>query len=114
MAKNFYVTAKDNYDVAHDDFNINSKRTYSFDFSAWAEDNNNVASATWTVKRGQAAITGQALASNVATAQIEGTEEGKSIIEILADTGTEKYSAYLNLYVRDPNKKHTEILTDYI
>ena len=114
MSKDYYVRAVDNPNIMQDQFNINAKRTYNFDFSPWSEDNNNITSATWTVKTGQASITGQSLSSNVATAQIEGTEEGRSIIEILADTGTEKYSAYLNLYVRDPNKRYTEILTDYL
>jgi hypothetical protein len=113
MAKEYVIRARDNINSHKDQFNIRGKRTYSFDFTPWAEDNNTVTSVTWTSKHGQASITGQALASNVATAQIEATEDGRNLIEVLADTGTEKFSAYLDIFVRDPDKYYSEYLTDY-
>jgi len=113
MTRKYHITAEENPNVFKDQFNINGKRSYSLDFSPWAEDNNTLTSVTWTVKTGQASVTSEALSSNVVTANIEATQEGRSIIEILADTGTEKYSAYLNLYVRDPNRINNELLYDY-
>lgn len=114
MTRKYYITAEENPNIVKDQFNINSKRSYSLDFSPWAEDNNNLSSVTWTVKTGQASITSETLSSNVVTANIEATQEGRNIIEILADTGTEKYSTYLDLYVRDPNKVNNEYFYDYI
>ena len=104
MTKTYTITARQNPNSFQDQFNVNGKRSYAFDFSPWVEDNNTVTSVTWSVKTGSAVITNKALSSDKATAQIEATTEGRSIIEILADTGAEKYSAYLDLYARDPNK----------
>lgn len=82
-------------------------KTYSFDYSAWAADNNDISSMTWTIKAGQATISDETLTSNVAQANISFPEEGRSLIQVTADTGTQVYVSYIDIASKDP-----EILTD--
>ena len=114
MAQNYVITAQDNQGRYRDKFNIDAIRTYNFDFTPWAEDNNNLVSVQASVKSGQVSITNPTLTDNVFTAQIGATSSGRSIIQILADTGTEKYSAYLDLFVRDPEyDEHSQYSYNY-
>lgn len=114
MARNYYITVEEVPNVFKDQMNIKTKRTYNLRYSPWAETNGDVTTVNWNVINGQASVTGQSLASNLASAQIEATEEGKSLIEVEADTGTDKFIAYIDLYARDPNKGLNELLTDYL
>lgn len=103
MATEFYVTANRKPDQYSDNVSLNDAVTYSFDFSPWAEDNSNVSSVTWTVESGQAAVSGQALASNVASALLTFSSSGKNLISILATTATQKKKIWLETYVKDVN-----------
>lgn len=73
-----------------------------FDFSAWADDNGTVTAVTWTLKSGQAAISGQTLTSNVASALITTSEQGASLVQIVATAGSNKYVANLEIRAKDP------------
>ena len=73
-----------------------------FDFSPWADDNGNVSAVTWTLKSGQAAISGQALTSNVASALITTSEQGASLIQIKATAGSNIYVTHLEVRAKDP------------
>ena len=86
-----------------DSVNIDSAKTYNIDYSAWSEENNNISTMTWTVKSGNAAVSNKTLSSNVATALITFSQVGKSLIQIKADSGTEIFTTYLELLVKDPN-----------
>lgn len=109
MAKEFVVTSENNPDIFRDlDFKGGAK-TYSLDFSQWAQENNTVTSATWTTESGQAAISGQALSNNVATALVTFSESGGSLIKIIADSGTEKFVTFIDVVSKDPNR----IVEDY-
>lgn len=81
---------------------VGCAKTYSFDLSAWAEDNHNVTSVTWSVEAGNAEVSVQALTSNVASALITMAEAGESLIKITALTGTETLVAYLDILTKDP------------
>ncbi len=76
--------------------------TVQFDFSPWADDNGNVSAVTWTVKSGEAAISNESLASNVASALITTTEQGKSLIQLKVTAGNNIYVTHLEVKAKDP------------
>ena len=77
--------------------------TASFDFSPWTDDNGAITSATWTVRSGNAAVSGEALASNLATAVITTASSGMSLIEIKGAGATNSKIAVLEVYAVDPD-----------
>lgn len=83
---------------------------YEFDFSPWAEEYGTITTVTWTTESGQASVSGETLSSNIATANVSTQEEGKSLIQIKATTGTLTKAAYLDIYAYDPDKG----VTDYV
>lgn len=97
------ITARNSPRIIRDVSFVGDAKTYELDFSAWAEDNHAVTSATWTVKAGSASVSGQSLTSNVATALITTEDSGGSLIEIKAETGTETCMVYIDFLTKDPN-----------
>lgn len=73
-----------------------------FDFSPWVDDNATVTAVTWTVQYGQASVSSEALASNVASALITTSEAGASLIRLKATGGNNIYTAYLYVFCKDP------------
>lgn len=103
MATEFTLTAENNPEIFRDIAMKDGKKTYSFDFKPWAEENHDITTVTWTVKAGQAAVSGQALASNVATALVTFSQEGGNLIQIKGATASnEVYIAYLDVLAKDP------------
>lgn len=78
---------------------------FSFDFSAWADDNAALTSATWTVESGDATVSGTALNSNVATGNVTVSNEGKSLIKVSGTTGTLTKVVYLSIYADEPDSE---------
>ena len=76
----------------------------SFDVDPWEEDNGTVTTVTWTVKAGGATISGQALASSVASALITFAESGGTLIQIKFTDGTHTVVAHLDILAKDPNR----------
>lgn len=101
MARDYFITARNNPDVFRDVQKKGGVETYTFDASAWAEDNNTITTATWSVEKGNATISGQALASNVASAQVSFPEAGGSLIKLLLDTGTELFVVHVDVIARN-------------
>lgn len=87
---------------------IGETESVEFDFSPWEADNGSVTGVTWTVESGSAAVSGEALASSVASASITTASEGWSLIKITA-TGTNVFPIYLRVLCRDPK----EFIRDY-
>lgn len=104
---NIYITAFENQKTFKDAVNIDSAKKYQIDYSPWAEENNNVTTVTWTVQSGNASVSAEALSSNVASALITFSSAGRNLIQVKADTGTEIFVTYLNIYVRDPEYDFT-------
>lgn len=104
MSVDFYITARNNPMI----FKANAVKggaiDYTFDFSPWAEEHETVSTVTWTVKNGQAAVSGQTLASNVAQALVTTSEAGGSLIEIKAAGSTETFITHLDILAKDPNR----------
>lgn len=109
MSTDFVVTARNNPNIFVDNVSKGDAVTYQFDFTPWQEDNSNITSVTWTVESGQAAVSGQALASGVASALLTFSEAGRNIISVLATTATQKKKVWLDVISRDQDL----IVNDY-
>lgn len=105
----YVITSENNPQIFKDANNKDAVITYQFDYAPWAEENNAVTTVTWTLKSGQATISGETLSSNVASAQIALDEIGSALYEVKAETGTEKYVTFLDIFIRDQNR----IVNDY-
>lgn len=101
MSTKFVITANNNSQLFRDVSFNGSAKSYSLDFSPWAEDNHAVTSATWEVVTGNASVSGETLASNVASALVTFSDVGGVLIKLTAATGTETYVAYFDVLVRD-------------
>lgn len=101
MSTNFVVTAKLTSDQYYDVVVKGDIVKYQFDFTPWQEDNDTISTVTWTVESGSAVLSGQALASGVASARVSVPEEGRSFISILATTPTVKKKLWLVVEAKD-------------
>tara|TARA_R110000823_G_scaffold120005_1_gene244690 strand:- start:147 stop:494 length:348 start_codon:yes stop_codon:yes gene_type:complete len=110
MAKTYYVTPtrarERNRRLAFE----GGAETVTFDYTSWAEDNGTVTGVTVTVETGNAAISGEALASNVKTMVITTTNSGRSLIKLAATDGTNTDIQWLEVYAKDINIAYD---TDY-
>ena len=103
MSRTFYITTQTRQQqlgvlqMAGDD------ETLNIDFSAWAEDNAELTSATWTVVSGTATVDGQSLATNVASARITTTLAGTSHIKLSATDGTHTKTVFILVMAKDPS-----------
>ena len=86
MTTSFTLATKTRLDTFTDTASVGDVVKYSFDCSPWAEDNAAISAATWTVESGQASISGQALVSNVVTANITFSQSSCVLISILIST----------------------------
>lgn len=100
----FYITTENNNEIFRDVTFKDSALTYTFDFSPWAEENGTITTVTWTVKSGQATVSGTGLTNNVATGVITFSQAGGSLIQIKATNGTETYVAHLDVLAKDPQR----------
>lgn len=104
MSRTFYITTTTRQQrisvlqMAGDD------ETLTIDFSAWAEDNAELTSSTWAVQSGSAAVDGQDLTTNVATARITTASSGKSNIKLSATDGTHTKTVYIRIVAKDPSE----------
>ena len=108
MAKEYTVTANNNPRVFRDVGIKGGAKTYQIDFSAWADDNNDLSTVTWSLESGSASISSISLSSNIASALVTFSDVGRSLIKILADSGTEIYVAYIDVVVKDPTYEYVD------
>lgn len=102
--KRFVITAEGCPKVFQANAVINDAEKAEFDFSPWADDDNNddVTAVSWSVESGTAAISGEALANNVASAVLTFSSAGRALIKAIATAGTQTFVAYLDVLIRDP------------
>lgn len=79
--------------------------TVKFDYSPWAEDNGTVTGVTVTVEAGDASITNETLASDVKSMLVTTSNEGWSLIKLVATDGTNKDVQYLEVVSKDPERQ---------
>lgn len=104
----FVVRANDPVQIRHKLAFKDEAETVEVDFSPWAEDNGTVSSVTWTTKSGQAAISGQTLVGNVATALITTSEAGGSFITLAAVGDTDTKVINLDVLAKDPHRRFND------
>ena len=103
MAKNYYITTESREQIRSLLAMKGDDQAVQLDFSPWAEDNSNVSSATWEVEYGDAAVDGESLSSNVASARITTSDSGRSLIKVTATDGTHSKVTYLLVHAKDPS-----------
>jgi hypothetical protein len=102
VSTDFVITAENQPQKFFDVSFKGAAKTYSFDFSPWAEDNHDVTTATWEVITGTATVSGTTLVSNLAAALVTFPSEGGQLLKLTSTTSAEKYVAYLDILVKDP------------
>lgn len=106
MATVYHVRNNHHAETFYDVVTNESKATYSIDFAVWAEDNSAVSTAEWEVVSGSAAVSGDSVSSNVASALITFTATGTSLIKIKATgSGGEITVVYLAISATEPTIK---------
>lgn len=103
MAKTIAVTALNNPDRISDRVSVGDIEKYSFDFSAWQEDNDTITDIVWTVESGSAIIATPTLVSGVSTALITFSNAGLNLISIAAETSTTKKRVWMIVRATDGN-----------
>lgn len=101
MSTKYKISARSRKNKFVDNVSFKDAVTYEIDFSAWEEDNNTITSVTWTVDYGQVSVSNESLSSGVASALLTFTEQGRNLVSVLADTGTEKKQIWLEIYAKD-------------
>lgn len=104
MAKTFHITAGAKPDQYTDIVSIGDVVSYRFDATPWAEDNNDISSVVWTVESGQVSITGQQLASGVASANVTFSQQGSNLISLQINTIAQKKKVWLQVYAKDVDR----------
>jgi len=81
----------------------------TIDYNGWGTPT----TITWSVKDGSATVGTEALSSNLATALITLTDEGKSLIKVTATDGTKTNSLWLKVKAVDENTVNDYGVCDY-
>lgn len=100
--KTFYITNRNLREVKQHKQKKGQSELIRFDWSAWAEDNGTLTTATWVLESGSASIAGESLTSNVGQAQITTAETGTSLIKVTATDGTDIDVQYLEVRAFEP------------
>lgn len=102
--KKFFVTPRRvrgvNRFIAYED----GVELVQFDYRAWAQENGDVSSVTWTVEDGQVAISSETLSANVAQAKFTTTERGGSLVKIKAVSSGGTDIQFVRVMCRAPNR----------
>ena len=102
MSKEYSLPINTSEDVFRDNVSINDVATYSFDCSAWAEDNNEtITSATWASEYGSHTLSNQSVSNNIVQGRVAFTQSGRGLISILINTATVKKQIWLEVYAKD-------------
>lgn len=88
MGELFYVAAKYNVQQYTDMASKGDTKKYTFDFSAWQEDNDTITSVVWNVESGQVALGTQTLVAGVASTLITFNEAGRALVSGVASTAS--------------------------
>jgi len=92
-------------------FKGDTSKRHTCDFSSWADDNGDVTAVVWTIESGQASISSEALANNVATIRVTTSEAGNSMLKAIASNANQSEAVYARLRAKDPQT--IEAIEDY-
>ena len=101
MAKTYYVTPTRTRRKQSRLAFESGQETISFDYTSWAQVNGTVTTVTVTVESGQAAISNEALTSNVKSMVVTISYDGRSLIKLVATAGNNKDVQWLEVVARD-------------
>ena len=103
MSDKYYLIGENRTQPSKLETQKGDARKVELDCSRWSELNGTVTTATWSVEDGQAAISSEALSSNVATAIITTSEIDRAMIKVLITDGTHSRAWYLLVKTDDPS-----------
>ncbi len=98
---NFYIIDKLYNEPIKRRVPLNSKELITLDFTAWQANHDTITDVDWTVQSGQLSITGDSLASGVASATLEYAQQGRQIVKVTATTADETLITHIDVYVYD-------------
>ena len=101
MAKTYYVTPTRTRRKQSRLAFESGQETINFDYTSWAQVNGTVTTVTVTVESGQAAISNEALTSNVKSMVVTTSQDGRSLIKLVATAGNNKDVQWLEVVARD-------------
>jgi hypothetical protein len=101
MAKKFTLSAERAATHFTTRTNKSDASTYSFDLNAVADEDGAVTAVLWAVKSGNAAVSNEALASNIASATVTVADEGKSMIELTVTMASRTLIIWLTIIADD-------------
>lgn len=100
--KNFTLLTKTKTDKFSDIVSIGDILEYQFDCSPWADDNETVTAATWTVENGTVGISSESVSSNHVSATLTFNQAGKALVSILIQTaGGLQKKMWLDIRIKD-------------
>ena len=70
MTTTFTLPSQTRSDMYRDSASVGDVERYSFDCTAWQDDNGAIASATWVVESGQASVSNHSSSSGVVSADL--------------------------------------------
>lgn len=105
MTVNFTLATKTKVDAFRDSASIGDKVLYSIDCTPWQEDNSAIVSVAWTNTSGNSAgISGQSFLNGIASAYLNFTAAGISIVKIVLTTATQTKTMWLKVRVVDRSR----------
>lgn len=97
------ITSENNQQIFNNTLLKGSIEKCFVDLNNWAEDNDDVESATWETVTGNVSITDDSVSGNELTAYLNADDAGNSLIKCTVITDSSKYIVLINILVRDPN-----------
>lgn len=106
-ANKFTIKAFHTNKIFQDNVSIDQAKSYTIDLTAWAEENNNITTATWSNENGTASISNESLTSNIISALITFTNSETNLIKVVLNTGTQTLVLWIKILVDDPERNIT-------
>lgn len=102
MALTLTLTANNNPQIFRHVSFKGAAETITIDARALADDIGAISTATWSVESGEVDITSESLSSSQASALLTYDEQGRNLVKVTLDTGTDIYVVFLFTLARDP------------
>lgn len=109
MKNRIEIKAFETQRVYKDAVILDDAKKYEFDFSVWAENNDEITSVAYEIEKGAATISDEALTDNIGSALITYSQTGRTLIKITAVTAEAIiYNLFLDVLVKDPTLDYTQ------
>lgn len=99
--KTFFISSENEVRKFFGEQGEGAKEKYALDFTQWADVNGAVTSVVWTVDSGNGAVSGEALASSVASAFLTTSDAGRTVMKVVATvSGGSIHTVYVDVLCR--------------